>query len=86
MIYDVDYFIEKFSSIPEDEFITGDWENNQGKCANGHCGLDGACQLNEEANALWDLVGCLKLSFNNTQPAHMYDFSDYGGVVSINAI
>jgi hypothetical protein len=36
--YTVDYFIEKFSAIPDEKWWTGDYENKGRFCALGHCG------------------------------------------------
>lgn len=37
-IYNVDYFIAKFSAIPEEKWFIGDYHSNDGKsCALGHC-------------------------------------------------
>jgi hypothetical protein len=40
MEYTVDYFIEKFSAIPDDEWYVGDYANLEEtrRCARGHCG------------------------------------------------
>ena len=37
--YTVDYFIEKFSAIPDEKWIVGDYADDRGCCcALGHCG------------------------------------------------
>lgn len=41
MKYDVDYFLNKFDTIPDDEWYTGNFVNSfnpKQKCALGHCG------------------------------------------------
>lgn len=39
-VYDVDYFIAKFSAIPEEKWCSGTYESIEGKrCAYGHCGM-----------------------------------------------
>jgi len=38
IVYDVDYFINKFESISEIFWISGDYISNSGSCALGHCG------------------------------------------------
>lgn len=39
MKYDLDYYIERFSAIPDDQWITGEFKDNQGRCcALGHLG------------------------------------------------
>lgn len=53
----MDYFIEKFSAIPEEEWVTGVCENSRGnKCALGHCGVDILDSLNQEAMALTSIL------------------------------
>ncbi len=38
--YDIDYFIEKFSAIPDDKWGKYNLRNNAGqRCALGHCGV-----------------------------------------------
>lgn len=41
-VYDVDYFISKFSAIPEDKWTTGCLKDNRtgACCALGHCNAD----------------------------------------------
>lgn len=38
--YTPDYYLEKFSDIPDDQWITGKYESDDGckHCAMGHCG------------------------------------------------
>lgn len=58
MKYDVDYFIKKFSAIPDDKWCTNVTTNDIGQhCAYGHCGLSGASAISEnhEGDALRDL-------------------------------
>lgn len=38
MNYTVQYFIDKFSAIPEEDWIIGEYQNEIGCCALGHCG------------------------------------------------
>jgi hypothetical protein len=40
MIYDVDYFINKFEAIPEEKWITLAFGSAGAHCALGHCGCD----------------------------------------------
>lgn len=42
MEYTVDYFIRKFSKIPEEKWTTGDWCIGDKFCSNGFCGMHGA--------------------------------------------
>ena len=52
MVYNVDYFINKFSQIPEEKWITGRYGDGQGNCcALGHCG-ETLMDESEEADAL----------------------------------
>jgi hypothetical protein len=57
MEYNVDYFIGKFSAIPEGRWTTGDFKKGNRFCANGHCGItaDNYLNPNEEAKALAEL-------------------------------
>lgn len=56
-MHTVDYFIEKFSSIPEENWTTGEWVAGQGvHCAMGHCGAKGDGNYTEESFALNHLV------------------------------
>lgn len=61
MIYDINYFIQKFPSIPEELWTTGSegvasWSIK--KCVYGHCGIRDELSVfqNEEAKALSDLI------------------------------
>jgi len=62
MEYTVDYFLNKFSSIPEELWTWGNFELNGQSCAAGHCGIRDANKLNAEANSLIELFSKLKLS------------------------
>lgn len=57
MIYDVDYFINKFESIPEDEWYEGAYQYNEKHCALGHCGAASDDHPTKEAVALKMLFG-----------------------------
>ena len=53
MKYDIDYFIAKFSAIPEEKWCTGKFMNDTGQCcALGFClpGYKGTAELDEENN------------------------------------
>lgn len=78
--YNVDYFIAKFSAIPEERWITGVMTDKNKYCALGHCGagnpLAGNADFNhtEESKALNKLF---KANFN--EPAwKINDSKDYG--------
>lgn len=66
-IYDVDYFIAKFTAIPEERWIIGTMTYEDKHCALGHCGagnpLPGTTDFNhtEESKALEQLF---KANFN----------------------
>jgi len=66
MNYDVNYFIEKFSKIPESCWHVGGYSDGRGaSCALGHCGLDYShenkrlfgCPYGEEQAALYKVFG-----------------------------
>lgn len=65
MIYDVDYFINKFEAIPENKWTTGFFKNNGKCCANGHCGIDESTEVQEgeEAHALAMLLMPLRKDY-----------------------
>lgn len=67
MKYDVNYFIKKFEAIPEDNFISNDWEDAyRGHCAGGHCGLNGnnCDEGTKEAISLAKVLSPLKVTNN----------------------
>lgn len=48
MVYDIDYFIEKFKAIPDKEWTTGTFTRKHYEhCAMGHCGVDWQKRTNE---------------------------------------
>lgn len=54
-VYDVDYFINKFEKIPEDNWIAGAFrrllsDGSYGHCAAGHCGVISECYLDTDEN------------------------------------
>jgi hypothetical protein len=57
MNYDVDYFINKFTKIPEQLWQTMDYGRGETCCAMGYCGAKSAVDLTDEARALEDLLG-----------------------------
>ena len=56
--FTVDYFINKFSKIPDKKWITGVWSNNGKCCVLGHCGErnDGTLSKTRESEALRSLT------------------------------
>lgn len=58
MNYDVDYFINKFESIPEENWCVGMYESEDGTkhCAAGHCGEDFTNLSTRESDALADII------------------------------
>ncbi len=74
--YTVDYFIEKFEAIPEENWTRGSISDGNCKCALGHCGVvqsdDGGWILNDESKALGNLF------YGNESIRVKYEFdSDY---------
>lgn len=55
MKYDIDYFINKFEAIPEDQWTTKKFVEDGKCCALGHCGRGFGGIDNGEAQALIDL-------------------------------
>jgi hypothetical protein len=56
-VYNAQYFIDKFSTIPEEKWCTGKFEDEHGRhCALGHCGARKSFVRTEEANALSALI------------------------------
>ena len=54
--YTIDYFISKFESIPEEQWLAnGNYIDGNKKCAYGHCGVD-FNKPSEEADALHVLI------------------------------
>lgn len=53
-VYDVNYFIAKFSAIPEDKWCTDMYKDGDKYCAYGHCGR-GIFDMTVEAKHLSDL-------------------------------
>lgn len=57
---DLDYFIEKFEAIPEEQWTTGKYRNAEGRCcALGHCGKFQAFVDTEEAKDLYAVIARL---------------------------
>lgn len=40
--FDAKYFINKFETIPSDEWAIGKWSDGERSCALGHCGIQGS--------------------------------------------
>lgn len=56
--YTIEYFLQKFRSIPLDKWTMGALRRQDGsRCALGHCGPPYWGGLSEEAQALTDLLG-----------------------------
>lgn len=69
--YSHDYFINKFSSIPEEDWGIGEYVDRDGKCcAYGHCGVRIDSGPNEEAAALSKLGSYI--SFVNDNFTNVY--------------
>lgn len=78
MNYTLDYFIKKFTKIPENKWITGMCERGDKHCVLGHCGAKSLTKLPEEALALIELIPCCPEDKRNSY------CGDYQGVVIIN--
>jgi hypothetical protein len=74
MTYDKQYFIAKFSAIPEELWTSGeDFNESTGKCcARGHCGIRGKTSECEEGMALYRVFD----SGPNTWPVDINDGHD----------
>ncbi len=56
MNYNAQYFIDKFTAIPEDMWCRGNYELPDGRCcAGGHCGDRSNIPVPPEAEALYSL-------------------------------
>lgn len=51
-MYTVDYFIKKFEAVPDNKWITNNYETDTGCCALGHCGARADTDSASEAVAL----------------------------------
>lgn len=79
MIYDVQFFIDKFSAIPEDHWCTAVFTDGDGKhCANGHCGRTNSMHMTVESAALVALFLPLHLTEHFGKKV-IYDFDYYEG-------
>lgn len=55
--FNVDYFIAKFSAIPDEKWKVGGAKFGDCMCALAHCGEGHWCDMNEERAALIELFG-----------------------------
>lgn len=72
--FDVDYFINKFSKIPEENWLTG-FLGEEGfgvHCALGHCGVHGEYKETKESKALGELILNSEISLEYIHP-HLND-------------
>lgn len=78
MNYNVDYFINKFKTIPEHKWIKGNFERNGNYCANGYCGVTNANYKTppDEAMALAKIL----------QPLRTESWSAFGADVPIFSV
>lgn len=58
--YTVDYFIDKFAAIPEDQWAMGTFNHGGRKCVNGHCGARYAHIVQEQTG---EVAGLQKVLF-----------------------
>lgn len=72
IVYNVDYFIDKFEKIPENKWCAHDYSNGEGTkfCAAGHCGAT-YWNYHPEANTLADIF-----ISHETKVAHVNDGGD----------
>ena len=76
--YDIDYFIAKFTAIPEEQWCMRSFTDRQGRhCAVGHCGADSSdsWSCNEEAMALTRICR----DFLNDSPTAINDYKPVSG-------
>lgn len=83
MNYDVNYFIRKFEAIPDKRWITGDWDNTQGCCANGHCDVSGGKET-LEAICLNELFSKLTISIKPISHIDLNEDCWYSRTVAVN--
>jgi hypothetical protein len=69
MIYDVDFFINKFESLDSSQIVGGTIECDAGKCANGWCGVGFGYAGTAESTALEVILEALQLSRQDGVPA-----------------
>jgi hypothetical protein len=73
--YNVDYFINKFEAIPEDQWCTGTFVDpyNGSHCALGHCGV------NKNSNTNWpqESLDLMKLLHNYVNVTSINDGKDF---------
>jgi len=81
MKYTKQYFIDKFQAIPEEFWIKGNLNiTGECHCALGHCGVYNLTELNEEANALSNLLKPVYNSqgmFERTRAEVVFGINDY---------
>ena len=73
MNYDLDYFITKFTAIPDEFWCTGEYiskDNSERRCALGHCGEDEYDGPTEESLTLYELV-------HKNLNIHISELNDY---------
>lgn len=74
MIYDVDYFINKFKAIPEFLWITGTIGNVGGpRCANGHCMGSNHGDYTDESAALHNVFSAIVVHDDNGESTWKWD-------------
>lgn len=71
--FTVDYFIDKFSKIPEENWCTGMFTIGSAHCAYGHCGLGWDTSFTEESVALADLFIKIRATIINVNDAIDYN-------------
>lgn len=62
-MYDINYFLGKANSIPEENWISGRFKDFEGgMCINGHCGSNGTCSVSDESEALENILKRLTIT------------------------
>lgn len=81
MQYTVDYFIDKFSSIPDSLFVVDRLHDGDGgKCVNGWCGVMDCQKPTIESSALQKVMSILKITWfghGDTTIDSIWDYEDY---------
>ena len=76
--YTVGYFIKKFTAIPEEQWLTGLYGDDEGHCALGHCGQRPGCTTTE-SSALSAIFAEHKKSVVNVNDGMDSDFWGHKG-------
>jgi hypothetical protein len=89
MKYTIDYFIEKFSKIPENEWEIGILKSKNKSCALGHCGvksINGKWEHSVESQALVDIFDGTFESVYDINDGNLLEFGNNPKIRMINAL